>query len=68
MKKRIKAVGTKIKWFNSRNNQHQQNRMFVNNQRQFFQRLNDEEENHQYGHFGGVYGVKGRNITSMLNG
>ena len=68
MKKRIKAVGAKIKRFNSRNNQHQQNRMFVNNRRQFFQRLNNEEENYQYGYFGGIYGVKGRNITSMLNG
>ena len=48
MKQRIKAVGAKIKRFNSRINQYQQSRMFVNNQGQFFHRLNNEEENHQY--------------------
>ena len=48
MKQRIKAVGAKLKRFNSRINQHQQNWMFVNNQGRFFQRLNNEEENHQY--------------------
>ena len=47
MKQQIKAVGAKIKWFKSQFNQFQQNRMFVNNQAQFFQRLNNEEENHQ---------------------
>ena len=47
MKQRITAVFAKIKWFNSRINQHQQNWMFVNNQGRFFQRLNNEEENHQ---------------------
>ena len=47
MKQRIKALGAKIKRFNSRINQYQQNRMFVKNQGRFFQRLN-EEENHQY--------------------
>ena len=47
MKQQITAVGAKIKWFSSRINQYQQNRMFVNNQGQFFQRLNNEEENHQ---------------------
>ena len=47
MKQRIKALGVKIKRFNSRINQYQQNRMFVKNQGRFFQRLN-EEENHQY--------------------
>ena len=47
MMQRIKAVGARIKRFISRINQHQQNRMFVNNQGQCFQRLNSEEENHQ---------------------
>ena len=47
MKQRIKALGAKIKRFNSRINQYQQNRMFVKNQGRFFQRLN-EEENRQY--------------------
>ena len=47
MKQRIKAVGKKIKRLNSRINQYQQNRMFVNNQGRFFQRLNNEEKNHQ---------------------
>ena len=47
MKQRIKAAGEKIKRFNSRINQYQQNRMFVNNQGRFFQRLNNEEKNHQ---------------------
>ena len=47
MKQHIKAVGAKIKQFSSRINQYQQNRMFVNNQGQFFQRLNNEEENHR---------------------
>ena len=37
-----------MKRLNSRINQYQQNRMFVNNQGRFFQRLNNEEENHQY--------------------
>ena len=48
IKQRIKAVGVKMKRLNSRINQYQQNRMFVNNQGRFFQRLNNEEENHQY--------------------
>ena len=48
IKQQIKAVGAKIKRFNSRINQYQQNRMFVNNRGRFFQRLNNEEENHQY--------------------
>ena len=48
MKQRIKAAGAKIKRFNSRINQYQQNRMFANNQGRFFQRLSHEEENHQY--------------------
>ena len=47
MKQHIKAVGAKIKQFRSRINQYQQNRMFVNNQGQFFQRFNNEEENRQ---------------------
>ena len=47
MKQHIKAVGAKIKQFSSRINQYQQNRMFVNNQGQFFQRFNNEEENRQ---------------------
>ena len=47
MKQRIKFVGAKSKRFNSRINQYQQNRMFVNNQGWFFQRLNNEEENRQ---------------------
>ena len=47
IKHRIRAVGAKIKLFNSRINQYQQNRMFVNNQGRFYQRLNNEEENHQ---------------------
>ena len=47
VREEIKAVGAKIKRFNSRINQYQQNRMFANNQGQFFQRLNNEEENHQ---------------------
>ena len=48
MKQRIKALGAKIKRFNSRINQYQQNRMFIKNQGRFFQQLNNEEENHQY--------------------
>ena len=75
MKQRIKAVGEKTKRFNSRINQYQQNRMFVNNQGRFFQQLNNEEEITKvkfeilwrHRHFGGVYRVKGRNITKMLN-
>ena len=47
LKQQIKAAGATIKRFNSRINQYQQNRMFVNNEGQFFQRLNNEEENHQ---------------------
>ena len=46
VKQRIKVVGAKIKRFSSRINQYQQNRMFVNTQGRFFQRLNNEEENH----------------------
>ena len=37
MKQQIKAVDAKVKRFNSRINQSQQNRMFVNNQGRFFQ-------------------------------
>ena len=48
MKQQINAVDAKIKWFISRINHYQQNRMFVNNPGRFFQRLNNEEENHQY--------------------
>ena len=44
MKQQIKTVGAKI---TVRINQYQQNRTFVNNQGQFFQRLNNEEENRQ---------------------
>ena len=41
-------MGAKVERFNSKINQNQQNRMLVNNQGQFFQRLNkEEEENHQ---------------------
>ena len=47
MKQQIKTAGAKIKRFHSRIKQYQQNRMFVKNQEQFFQRLNNEEENHQ---------------------
>ena len=47
MKQRIKVVGAKIKRFSSQINQYQQNRMFINSQGRFFQRLNNEEENHQ---------------------
>ena len=36
IKQRIEAVGAKIKRFNSRINQYQQNRMFLNNQGRFF--------------------------------
>ena len=43
MKQRTKAVSANIKRFNSRINQFQQN-----NQGRFFQRLNNEEENHPY--------------------
>ena len=56
MKQRIKAVGAKIKRFNSRINQYQQNRMFVNNQGPFFQRLNNKEENQQHEIPNSVYG------------
>ena len=48
MKQRIAAVGAKIKRFNPRINQYQQNWMSINNQGRFFQRLNNEEENRQY--------------------
>ena len=41
-------MGAKITRFNSRINQYQQNWTFANNQGRFFQRLNNEEENHQY--------------------
>ena len=47
MKQRVKDLGTKIKWLNSRINQYKQNRMLANNQGRFFQRLNNKEENHQ---------------------
>ena len=47
MKQRVKDLGTKIKWRNSRINQYKQNRMLANNQGRFFQRLNNKEENHQ---------------------
>ena len=47
MKQQIKAVDAKIKRLDSRINQYQQNGMFVNNQRRFFKRLSNEEENHQ---------------------
>ena len=48
MKHQIKAIGAKIKWYNSHINHYQQNQMFVNNQEQFFQQLNnDEEGSHQ---------------------
>ena len=43
MKQRIKAASAKIKRFNSRIKQYRQN-----NQGRFFQRLNNEEVNHQY--------------------
>ena len=47
MKQRIMVVGAKIKRFNSRINQYQQNGMFFNDQGRFFQRLNNKEENFQ---------------------
>ena len=47
MKQQIKAVGAKIKRFNCRFNQYQENWIFVNNQARFSQQLNNEEENHQ---------------------
>ena len=47
MKQRVKDLGKKIKWLNSRINQYKQNRMLANNQGRFFQRLNNKEENHQ---------------------
>ena len=46
-RKRIKTVREKIKRFNSRINQYQQNSMFVNNQGQYIQQLNNEEKYHQ---------------------
>ena len=46
MKQQIKTADAKIKRFDSRINQYQQNRT-VNNQGRFFQQLNNEEENHQ---------------------
>ena len=47
MKQRINDLDAKIKRFNYLINQYQQNWMFVNNQGQFFQQLNNEEENRQ---------------------
>ena len=48
MKQRVKVVSANIKQFSSQFDQYQQNQMSVNNQGQFFQRLNNEKENHQY--------------------
>ena len=71
MKQQIKAVDAKAKRFNSRINQSQQNRMFVNNQGRFFQRSKITNAKFQilwrHKHFGRVYGVKGRNTARMLN-
>ena len=47
MKQQMKAVGAKDKLLNSWINQNQQNWMFVDYQGQFFQRINNEEENPQ---------------------
>ena len=71
MKQQIKAVDGKVKRFNSRINQSQQNRMFVNNQGRLFQRSKITNAKFQilwrHKHFGRVYGVKGRNTARMLN-
>ena len=76
IKQQINSAGAKIKRFNSRFNQFQQNRMFVNNQGRFFQRLNNEQENHQceipncveaQTFSRGIWSER-KNITSMLNG
>ena len=36
LKQGIEAIAQKIKWFSERNKQYRENRMFVNNQRQFY--------------------------------
>ena len=68
-------MGAKIKRFNSRINQYQQYGMFVNNPGQFFQQLNNEEENRQceipnsveaQPIWKGIW-KKGRKITRALN-
>ena len=44
MNQQIKAIGAKTKWYNSHTSPYPQNQMFLNNQEQYFQQLNNDEE------------------------
>ena len=68
LKQDIKAITQKIKRFAERNNQYRENRMFVNNQRQFYQNLEnkrneiqiapDKDETRQF--WQGIWGVEAK--------
>lgn len=71
LKQDIKATSQKIKRFTERNNQYRENRMFVNNQRQFYQNLEsnrddiqiapDKDETRQF--WEGIWGVEAKHNT-----
>ena len=44
MKQRITAIATKVRWYQGRVDSFRQNRLFENNQRQFYRELDQEEE------------------------
>ena len=44
MKQRITAIATKVRWYQGRVDSSRQNRLFENNQRQFYRKLDQEEE------------------------
>ena len=76
IKERIKGKNSKIKRYQSRINQYQQNHTFKNNQGRFYRELNSEGGNYEttevpdkrHRNFWGVSGDKEKNTRRMPNG
>ena len=43
LKERITVIAAKVRWYQGREDSYRQNRLFKNNQRQFYRELNQEE-------------------------
>ena len=76
LKQRITAIAAKVRWYQGRVDSYRQNRLFENNQRQFYRDLDQEEERcdddqpgrKKQNSFGETYGVSLQTIRRMQSG
>ena len=76
LKQRITAIAAKVRRYKRRVDSYRQNRLFENNQRQFYRKLDQEEERcdddqpvaEESEHFGETYGTSLQTIRRMQSG